>query len=431
MAVMSATNTQMVAPDGHYEFEMKEPIPAYLLALSVGEMQFVTLGERTGVYAEPVTIEAAAKEFHDTEDMLVAAEALYGPYAWGRYDLLVLPPSFPFGGMENPCVTFATPTILAGDGSLTSLVAHELAHSWSGNLVTNATWNDFWLNEGFTVYFERRIMEAIRGESFAEMMTVLGYTDVIHTIKDLGETSPATKLKLDLGNQDPDDGMNDIAYEKGYFLLRSIEQRVGREAFDSFLKDYFASNAFGSMDTERFLDYIKENLLSKFDGAAEELKLDEWIYQPGMPAWVEEPSSERFRAVEADAAGFMTKGELPKNAKSYVTFEWMRFIQSCQGMTSAQMAKLDEAYKLTESGNAEILCLWLEAAIAADYKPAMPALERFLTTIGRRKFLLPLYKGLIAKNKKEEARRIYALARPNYHSVAVSTFDEMLGGPNE
>src|SRR6185436_14049891 len=139
------------------------PIPSYLIALAAGDLAFRSLGPRSGVYAEPSVVDAAAFEFADTEPMIHAVEELYGPYRWGRYDLLVLPPSFPFGGMENPRLTFATPTILSGDRSLVNLVAHELAHSWSGNLVTNATWNDFWLNEGFTVYFERRIMEEVSG----------------------------------------------------------------------------------------------------------------------------------------------------------------------------------------------------------------------------------------------------------------------------
>lgn len=228
LALMSAENPQTTAPDGRYQFRMAQPIPAYLLALAVGRLDFAPLSGRTGIYAEPATLPQASYEFADLEQMVATAEQLYGAYQWQRYDLLVLPVSFPFGGMENPCLTFVTPTILAGDRSLKSLVAHELAHSWSGNLVTNATWNDFWLNEGFTVYFERRIMERLYGSSYADMLQVLGEADLRETIVELGENSPATHLRLHLAGRDPDEGLNDIAYEKGCLLLLTLERLVGR-----------------------------------------------------------------------------------------------------------------------------------------------------------------------------------------------------------
>ena len=233
MAVMSATNPVSKHSDGLYEFEMSQPIPAYLLALAVGDLEFRSVGPRTGVYAEPSIIEKAAWEFGDTEKMMEAAEKLYGPYSWERYDIIVLPPSFPFGGMENPRLTFATPTILAGDRSLVSLVAHELAHSWSGNLVTNATWNDFWLNEGFTTYFEHRIMEALYGKEYADMLASLSFQDLRSEIADLGADSKDTHLHLNLQNRDPDDGMNAIAYDKGHFFLRTLEATFGRDKWDA------------------------------------------------------------------------------------------------------------------------------------------------------------------------------------------------------
>ncbi|MDQ3536123.1 MAG: M1 family aminopeptidase/hydrolase [Bacteroidota bacterium] len=246
MALMSAENPQSKKDDGIYTFTMEQPIPAYLMALTVGDINFQPIGARTGVYAEPSILSSAAYEFAKMEDMLLVAEKLYGAYKWDRYDVIVLPPSFPFGGMENPRLTFATPTILAGDRSLTSLVAHELAHSWSGNLVTNATWNDFWLNEGFTVYFERRIMEEINGSSYSEMLAALGYQDLIETVDELEASGKGedTRLKLNLSDRDPDEGVSDIAYEKGYFFLRNVEELVGRNKFDEFLNNYFSQYAF-------------------------------------------------------------------------------------------------------------------------------------------------------------------------------------------
>ena len=219
MALMSATNPTVQSADGHYDFRMDQKIPSYLLALA-GNVEFRSVGEHTGVYAVPELIEAAAYEFAEMEDLLVAAENLYGKYAWDRYDLLVLPPAFPFGGMENPRLTFATPTIIAGDRSLVSLVAHELAHSWSGNLVTNATWDDFWLNEGFTVYFEQRIMESVYGRDVSEMLATLSYQGLVDEVDAIMDLNPDdTHLKLHLQNRDPDDGLTAIAYDKGYFFF--------------------------------------------------------------------------------------------------------------------------------------------------------------------------------------------------------------------
>jgi leukotriene-A4 hydrolase len=258
IALMSASNPKEKNAEGKYQFSMKQPISTYLLALSAGDLQFKAISDRSGIYAEPSVLDKAVYEFADLEKMIAGAEELYGPYQWERYDVLVLPPSFPFGGMENPRLTFATPTILAGDRSLTSLIAHELAHSWSGNLVTNSTWDDFWLNEGFTVYFETRIMEKLYGKDYAEMLASLNLQDLIDEVKSLNEAglSEDTKLKLDLQGRNPDDGVTDIAYNKGYYFLRSIEEQYGKEKFDAFLKDYFTENAFKTMTTDGFIDYI-------------------------------------------------------------------------------------------------------------------------------------------------------------------------------
>src|SRR5436190_6423239 len=274
MAVMSAENPVEANDSGVYHFHMPQPIPSYLLALSVGDLAFRRFSDNSGVYAEKPMIEASAYELADTQKMIEAAEKLYGPYRWGQYDILVLPPSFPFGGMENPRLTFATPTILAGDRSLVNLVAHELAHSWSGNLVTNATWNDFWLNEGFTVYFERRIMEAVYGRDYSEMLARLGMQDLEQIVDELGKDSRDTYLLLDLQGRDPDDAATKLAYEKGYFLLRLIEETVGRPAFDAFLRDYFDRHAFQSMTTAQFVAELRR--------AFPNVEVEMWINAPGI-----------------------------------------------------------------------------------------------------------------------------------------------------
>jgi hypothetical protein len=430
MAVMSAENPARKSADGVYRFKMPQPIPSYLLALAVGDLEFRPLGASSGVYALPGVVERAAWELADTQKMIAAAEKLYGPYKWGRYDVLVLPASYPFGGMENPRLTFATPTILAGDRSLVSLVAHELAHSWSGNLVTNATWDDFWLNEGFTTYFEGRIMEAVYGRPYFDMLAVLGRHDLEDTLKELGPESPDTRLRLDLGGRDPDDGATEIAYEKGALFLRLLEDAVGRAKFDRFLRTYFDTFAFQSMDTERFVGYLKQQLLGGDEALAQQLQIAAWIHAPGLPANAPQPRSAAFdpvdRAVQAVAAG--TPAAQLATA-GWTTHHWLHFIRNLPAELDTQrMADLDAAFRFSDSGNSEILSAWLVKVIDSKYEPAYPSLERFLTTVGRRKFLRPLYTEM-AKTPAgaEMALRIYEKARPGYHSVSQNTVDEILG----
>ncbi|MCA1761372.1 MAG: M1 family metallopeptidase [Cryomorphaceae bacterium] len=427
MAVMSATNPTSKNQSGIYSFRMDQPIPPYLMALAVGDLKFEEVGKRTGVYAEPAMLEKAVYEFADVEKMLIAAEDLYGPYKWDRYDILVLPPSFPFGGMENPRLTFATPTIIAGDRSLTSLIAHELAHSWSGNLVTNATWDDFWLNEGFTVYFEKRIMEALYGKDYAEMLNQLGLQDLKHTIDDLGETSPDTHLKLDLEGRDPDAGMTDIAYEKGFLFLRMLEEKVGRERFDKFLRNYFSENAFKTMTTERFIAYLGENLLSELD---EKPDVHEWIFQPGIPDNFPKPNSSLFAKVDEAREAWLSgeKAASKLETKDWSTHEWLYFIRGLEGgLSISKMSELDAAFGFTETGNSEIAAAWYEHAIQSNYRKAFPAMEEFLVSVGRRKFLEPLYQKLSETDEHLKwAKEVYEKARPNYHSVSTQTIDEIL-----
>ncbi|RSK44600.1 M1 family metallopeptidase [Hymenobacter perfusus] len=434
LPLMSAENPQQLDPSGIYHFRMTQPIPAYLMALAVGAVEFRPLSPRTGVYAEPITLPIAASEFEDLEQMVTTAEDLYGPYRWERYDLLVLPPSFPFGGMENPRLTFVTPTILAGDRSLTSLVAHELAHSWSGNLVTNATWNDFWLNEGFTVYFERRIMEQLYGKPYADMLQALGHSALLHTVQELGATSPDTHLLLNLAGRDPDEGLNEIAYEKGDYLLLTLEHLVGRAALDTFIKEYFARHSFQSMDTASFLTYLRQELLDKHPGLAERIQLDAWINGPGIPAVAPPVSSERFAAVEKAQRAWQSGTPAPALATAdWSSHEWVHFLHGLPATLSpAQLAELDAAFGFTQSGNAEILAAWFPHTIATGYSPADEALHQFLTRVGRRKFLVPLYRALLATpDGLARARQLYAEARPNYHAVATVTFDALLGRPTK
>lgn len=443
-AVMSA---EMLTPEGEaaangarsYRFRMTNPVPPYLIALAIGDIDFEQVGTRTGVWTEPSRLQAAAAEFAEMQQMVDAAEKLYGPYRWGRYDLLILPPSFPFGGMENPRLTFATPTVVAGDKSLVSLVAHELAHSWSGNLVTNATWADFWLNEGFTTYFENRIMEAVYGRDRALMIQSLGWADLQDTLK---TTDPLdTRLHVDLAGRDPDEGVSDIAYEKGAAFLRTIERIVGRERFDAWLKGYFERNAFRPMTTEMFLADIRANLVRGDTALESRLMLDDWVYKPGLPSNAQAPVSNAFVPVDAAAKAFFAdKG--PASAipwRNWSTQERQRFLSwrpanaraGTDWLTNPQLADLERTLNLANEGNSELVFAWLQIAVAHRYQPALPKLEQFLTSQGRRKFVLPLYTSLWAEGDwgRPIATRLYARARPGYHPVTTNSVDAVIGRP--
>jgi aminopeptidase N len=434
-AVMSAEHMTPdgVAADGgrRFDFRMAQPIPPYLIALAVGDLAFRAESARTGVFTEPSALDAAAREFADLERMVAAAESLLGPYRWGRYDLLILPPSFPFGGMENPRLTFVTPTIIAGDRSLVSLVAHELAHSWSGNLVTNATWSDFWLNEGFTTYVESRIMEAIYGREQAEMLLVLERRELDDEIVRLGgPASPETILRITLDGRDPDDGMTQIPYDKGAALLRLLERTYGRPRFDAYLRAYFERHAFTSITTDVFLADVRANLIGNDPEAERALRLEQWIREPGLPDNTPVPTSQALDLVARQAQGFA--GGAPASSldtKDWSTQEWQHFLDVLPATLSrAQLEDLDRRFGLSGRGNSEVLFSWLRIAIRHRYEPAFPALERFLTSQGRRKFLRPLYEDLMKTDwGTAMAKRIYQKARPLYHAVSTNTLDPIIG----
>ena len=420
-----------------WRFRMDNPIPPYLMAIGVGDLAFAPIDHRTGVFTEPGELAASARELQPTARMVDAAEALYGPYQWGRYDLLVLPPSFPFGGMENPKLTFATPTIIAGDQSLVSLVAHELAHSWSGNLVTNAVWADFWLNEGFTTYFENRIMEAVYGRDRALQEQVLSWGEM----QDALASMPAadTRLHLNLDGRDPDDGMNAIAYDKGSAFLRTIEGVVGRERFDAWLRGYFERNAYRPMTSALFLTDIRDNLVRGDQAMETALKLDEWVYQPGLPSNAVAPVSDAFAPVDAAALAFF-RDRGPASAipcSGWNTQQRQRFLNwrpeglraGADWLRPAQLADLENTLNLANEGNAELTFGWLQIALAHRYQPAVTTAERFLTHQGRRKFVLPLFTTLWAEGDwgRMIARRIYAEARPLYHPVTSGSVDQVVG----
>ena len=431
LAVMSAENPTNKNASGLYEFHMPQPIPSYLLALAVGDIAFRATGERTGVYAEPSVVEKAAWEFAETPQMMDTVEQLYGPYRWGRYDLIVLPPSFPWGGMENPRLTFVTPTLLAGDRSLVATIAHELAHSWSGNLVTNATWNDFWLNEGFTNYLTHRIMEKVYGEEYARMLTVLQLQDLHREVAELGPTSADTHLKMNLLGRDPEVGVTAIPYEKGEFFLFTIQAAVGREKWDAFLNQYFKEFAFQSVTTEQFLFYLRKNLVPAGSDLEKRIQVDAWVYGPGIPQNIMKPESESLKKVGSELAAWLEgKPVETLDTKKWTTHHWIHFIRALPESTSAEkMEELDRTFQFTSSKNAEILNEWLRQVILRRYTPSYPAIEKFLISQGRRKYVKILFTELVRTEEgREIAKGIYEKARPLYHSVAREAAERVLRG---
>ncbi|MFL6855765.1 MAG: M1 family metallopeptidase [Sphingomicrobium sp.] len=432
-AVMSAPRSGEPAVEGDrrtFAFRMDHPVAPYLIAIGVGDLAFRELGPRSGVWTEPVMLDKAAAELSDTEKMIDAAEALYGPYKWGRYDMLVLPPSFPFGGMENPTLTFLTPTFIAGDKSLVSLVAHELAHSWSGNLATNATWSDFWLNEGMTSYAERRIVEAIYGPKVAAQQVALGLDAMNKAIAENGgPANPDTRLHIDLKGRHPDSGLTDIAYEKGAAFLRTIEVTVGRKRFDDWLKGWFDRHQFQPVTTSIFLEDIREHLVKGDRALEDRLQLDRWVAQPGIPDNIAPADPHAFAEVDAAVTAFKG-GKLPATAawQRWTTDERLRFLTRIDRKQPAgRLEALDKAFNLSRSGNNELRFAFLSLAVENRFGPAVPALEEFLTMQGRRKFVRPLITALAEDRQwgRPIAVRVYAKARPSYHPVTMRDLDKL------
>jgi len=427
-AIMSAPNDLDHALDGEFAFEMDKPIPSYLLAIAVGDIAARSTGPRSAVYAEPSVVEAAAKEFSDTEKMIETTEKLYGPYRWGRYDVLVLPPSFPFGGMENPCMTFATPTVIVGDKSLVSLVAHELAHSWSGNLVTNAAWKHMWLNEGFTSYVENRIVEAVFGKAQADEEFILSADELRG---ELAETpKPDQRLVPNFDGRDPDDAGSDFAYTKGAWLLRTLEASYGRDVFDPYLRGYFDHFAFQSITTDQMLAYLDENLIRQHPGHMSLEAVRAWIDTPGIPADAKVPVSEHFRTIATTRAEFLAGKRKADalDAKSWNTQEWMYFLDGLpKKLSKSQMESLDAAYHLTGAANAEIARRWYLVAIRSGYLPAREAMAEYMTRIGRRYLVVPLYEALAkTPDGLAFARGVYAKAKPGYHPMTQASIEKAL-----
>ncbi|MBB1474420.1 M1 family metallopeptidase [Shewanella sp. SG41-3] len=425
-AVMSAENIPDMPDDGVFTFCMNKPIPTHLLAIAVGELSFQATGPRSGIYTEPGMLAAAVKEFEDTESMIQIAESILGPYAWGRFDMIILPPSFPFGGMENPMLAFMTPTLIAGDKSLVSTVAHELAHSWTGNLVSNATWRDLWLNEGFTTYFTNRIVEAVYGEEQAELEWVIEYGRLQ---EEMGSTPLVSQtLPANVQDRDPNLAFNRFTYDKASMFVHELESRLGRAGFDKFLFQYVDYFSFSAITTETFIDYAKQTLLVEHHDKLTLSELNEWVYGQGLPQWFIGPTSSSLDKVEL-AVEAVIKGTpaIELQVDGWRVHHWQYFLTQLPLVVSqAVLLDLDATFTLTNSLNAEIACDWYRVAIRNHFDPVLPALSGYLCRIGRGKFVRPLFVELQIAGYQQELLDIYAKARPGYHPSLQVQLDKLL-----
>ncbi len=439
-AVMSAA--RVGEEDGEVEgimrtfrFDMPERIPPYLIALAVGDLAFRKIGDRTGVYAEPSVVEAAAYEYADTENMVEAAERLYGPYRWGRYDILVLPPSFPFGGMENPRLTFVSPTSIVGDRSMVSLIAHELAHSWSGNLVTNATWNDFWLNEGATQYFENRILESVYGQDRMALNQVLEWQELAAELVELKDKPAESKLCLDMkASDDPDEGVNAVAYVKGANFFGMLERTVGRMRFDAFMNNYFNTHAFQNITSEEFVRLVKQQLFMGDAGAVQAAQVDAWVFGPGLPANAVAPTSKLLANVDTELEKLKTGAEPGGlETQGWITAQWLHFLKNMpQPRTAEQLTALDKAFAFSQTRNRAIRFEWLRIAAKNHYDGAVASMEEHLSTQGRRRYIIPVYKDLVASDwGRPIAERVFAAAKPTYHPLTARSIEQVLASTGQ
>ena len=432
LAVMSADNNAEAPRNGRYRFLMPQPIPSYLLALAVGNLQFSSFGEDTGVYAEPEILPAAAWEFADTQDMLEVAESLYGPYQWGRYDLLILPPGFPYGGMENPRLSFITPSLLAGDRSLVSVIAHELAHSWSGNLVSNRTWRDIWLNEGTTSYLEARLMEVLFGKERADEERLLTYQSLLEALQTVPPEMQPLAPVFESG--DPDEGQQGLEYAKGQMLLEHLETQFGRDAFDDYMAGYFDHFAFQAISTEQFLDYIDEQLLQRKPGVYSREALEEWLYQPGLPTAMTVPHSDNLDTAAADARAWAS-GELPVDklsTRARSPQATVYFIKSLPaGLPQDRLTQLDRALGLSATRNAEIARAWFIEVAKRRHLPAYAEMRTHLGRFGRTRLIEPVYRALVTNGQDAGlAAEIFDQERSAYHPLTVAAIEPLLSEQN-
>jgi len=424
-AVMAAEPLPAGSGGGRFYFSMPQPIPAYLFGLAVGELVFQEIGPRSGIYAEPKTLDSAVWEFAGNEQTIVQAEKLLGPYLWGRFDLLVLPPSFPFGGMENPRLTFVTPTSILGTRGQANLITHELAHAWTGNLVTNATWQDFWLNEGWTTYAENRITEILEGVDVNQLHLVYEERNLIEAMERVGKDSPQTCLKVYGDGRDANPSAFGVPYYKGYFFLRECELAVGREKFDVFVQKYMASFQFQSITTETFLEFFKAELPEVFAL----VDVDAWVYKPNLPENRHRPQSALFDEA-TQALRDYGDGKRPtlEQVQGWHRDQILTFLNGLPNQIPVEDCKYFESvFELDKRNDGAFFSAFYALCVTSGYREILPRVREFMTRIGRMLYVLPILRALIdAEWARPQARALVEEVRAVHHPVTVATMERLL-----
>lgn len=424
-AVMAAAPLGREERDGRAieRFEMPQPIPPYLLAFAVGDLASREVSARSRVWAEPAQVDAAAQEFSGVEAMMEAAERLFGPYDWERFDLLAMPPSFPYGGMENPRLTFLTPALLTGDKSLVNVVCHELAHSWTGNLVTNTNAEHFWLNEGFTVFAERHILEAIDGPEVAALHAAIGFRDLQGALSRFAAQPGLTRLRTSLEGVDPDEAYSVVPYEKGYLFLVTLEAAAGRTPFADALKKWLATHRFGAATTDDFLAHLEAEL----PGLLEKVDAKAWVDGPGLPQNHPTPKSALLDAVLA--LGGRVPGD--DEVKGFSPAQWQLYLDAFPRPAPLESLRtLDARWALASARNPEVRVAFLTLACESGHGgPWLAAVEDVVSHLGRMKYLRPLYQGL-AKHAETRAaaKALFEKLRARYHPIAQRVVAGLLSG---
>jgi len=428
VAVMAAEHieTEHLEEISQYRYRMPQPIPSYLFGIAVGNLAFEELGPHTGVYAEPEIIASAAWEFAENENKLVEAEKLFGPYLWDRYDVLILPPSFPYGGMENPRLTFLTPKCILGDRSRANLVSHELAHAWTGNLVTNATWEDFWLNEGWTTYAESRITEVLEGEDYSQLLGFVGRNVMLKVMEHrFGMDSDKTCLKYSQRGIDPDEVFSVIPYEKGYSFLLKLERSVGREVFDAFIKKYIATFSFQSLTTEGFISFLKQELPE----AIEHVDIDEWLYAPGYPESAPALNSSLFDEVKARIDAYES-GALPE---SHQVADWIPqqvrlfLLMLPERIPVEDCRHIERIFHFKDNPDYYIMSLFYRIAVLSGYHEVLPEIERMVGSDGRMTILAAIFRTMVKEEwTRDKARPMFERHRDKQHPTTAANLERIL-----
>jgi leukotriene-A4 hydrolase len=441
--LMSAVQDKEQSTSGVFQYNQPVAMPAYLIALAAGQLASAEISPRVRVWSEPSVVTQAAYEFSQTEDFLAAAEGLAGPYHWGRYDILCLPPSFPYGGMENPCLTFATPTLLAGDRSLADVIAHEIAHSWTGNLVTNATWSHFWLNEGWTVWLERKIMSRVNGEEYLKLSAEVGSESLVSSVKqmmaDANDAQGFTQLVVPYVDQDPDDAFSSVPYEKGFAFLMYLESIVGLTSFEAFFKSYIQRFAFGTITSGDFRDYFVQYFAPWSSDIVDKIAAIDWslwFTGRGMPVLQQDYSNSLSREAHEIAAAWIAawKNDLsePGSDRDSSVLRWsskqtciflddlLAAVNSSSCPLPAEGLKaMENRYHYTAAKNSEIKHRWLMLCLRGEAAWIVDAAIAFATSQGRMKFVRPLYRAMrLSSVAAEAAVETFNRQQHSYHPIA-------------